>query len=51
MSYQYGLALFAVCAAVALQRGLEVEIGFAHSFLLFYPTILIVALLAGFCPV
>ncbi len=38
-----------VRSAVAAQRGLEVEIGFAHSFLLFYPTILIVALLlAGF---
>src|SRR5579864_1408518 len=47
-SYRYGFALVAVCAAVAAQRGLEVEIGFAHSFLLFYPTILIVALLAGF---
>jgi PAS domain S-box-containing protein len=33
---------------VAAQRGLEVEIGFPHSFLLFYPTILIVSLLAGF---
>jgi len=39
-----------VCVAVAVQRGLEFEIGFAHSFLLFYPTILIVALLAGFWP-
>jgi len=48
--YQYGFAFLAVCAAVAVQRGLEVEIGFAHSFLLFYPTILIVALLAGFLP-
>src|ERR1700756_3618038 len=47
-SYRHGSALVAVCAAVAAQRGLEVEIGFAHSFLLFYPTILIVSLLAGF---
>jgi PAS domain S-box-containing protein len=47
-SYRYGFALVAVCAALAAQRGLEVEIGFAHSFLLFYPTILIVSLLAGF---
>jgi PAS domain S-box-containing protein len=45
---RHGSALVAVCVAVASQRGLEVEIGFAHSFLLFYPTILIVALLAGF---
>ncbi len=47
-SYRCGFALVAVCAAVAAQRGLEVEIGFAHSFLLFYPTILIVSLQAGF---
>jgi K+-sensing histidine kinase KdpD len=47
-SYRYGFALVAVCAAVAAQRGLEVEIGFAHSILLFYPTILIVSLQAGF---
>jgi len=49
-SYRHVSALVAVCAAVAAQRGLEVEIGFPHSFLLFYPTILIVALLAGFLP-
>jgi PAS domain S-box-containing protein len=49
-SSRYGFALVAVCAAVAAQRGLEVEIGFAHSFLLFYPTVLIVSLLAGFWP-
>jgi hypothetical protein len=47
---QYGFALVTVCAAVALQRALELEIGFPHSFLMFYPTILIVALLAGFLP-
>jgi hypothetical protein len=45
---QYGFALVTVCAAVALQRALELEIGFPHSFLMFYPTILTVALLAGF---
>ena len=39
-----------LCTAVALQRALELEIGFPHSFLMFYPTILIVALLAGFLP-
>jgi hypothetical protein len=47
-SYRHGFALVAVCVAVAAQPGLEVEIGLAHSFLLFYPTILIVSLLAGF---
>ncbi|HTT22257.1 MAG TPA: PAS domain S-box protein [Candidatus Sulfotelmatobacter sp.] len=46
----YGFALIAVCAASALQRVLETTIAFPHSFLLFYPTILIVALLAGFWP-
>jgi K+-sensing histidine kinase KdpD len=47
---RYGFALIAVCTAIAAQRGLEVGIGFAHSFLLFYPTILLVSLLAGFVP-
>ena len=49
-SYRYGFALVAVCAAIAVQRGLELELGFAHSFLLFYPTILIVSLWASFLP-
>lgn len=49
-SYRYGFSLVAVCAAVAAPRGLEVEIGFAHSFLLFYPTILMGSLLGGFWP-
>ena len=47
---RYGLALSAVCLAIAAQRGLEVSIGFSHSFLLFYPTIVMVSLLAGFMP-
>ncbi|HXJ87497.1 MAG TPA: PAS domain S-box protein [Candidatus Binatia bacterium] len=46
----YAFALIAVCAASALQQALEAAIAFPHSFLLFYPTILIVALLAGFWP-
>jgi len=45
---RYGFAFLAVCPAVSLQRGLEFEAGFPHSFLLFYLTIFIVALLAGF---
>ena len=47
---RYGFAIIAICAAVSVQRTLETVIGFSHSFLLFYPTILIVALLAGFWP-
>jgi two-component system, sensor histidine kinase and response regulator len=47
---RYGFAFVAICAAVGAQRALEVSIGFPHSFLLFYPTTLIVALLAGFLP-
>jgi hypothetical protein len=43
-------ALAAVPAAMAAQRGLEVSIGFSYSLLLFYPTILIVSLFAGFVP-
>ena len=47
---QYAFALAAVIAAVFAQHSLELAIHFPHSFLLFYPTILIVALLAGFGP-
>jgi PAS domain S-box-containing protein len=48
--WRYGFAVAVVCIAVAVQRGLESAIGFPHSFLMFYPTILIVSLLAGFLP-
>ena len=47
---RYGFVLVAVSAAITAQRGLEFSIGFPHSFLLFYPTILIVSLVAGFAP-
>lgn len=48
--HRYGLASIAVCAAVATQEALEYAIGFSHSFLLFYPTIFIVSVFAGFWP-
>lgn len=47
-SRRYGFAFVAVCAAAVAQRGLEVAISFPHSFLKFYPTVLMVALVAGF---
>lgn len=47
-SRNYGFGFVAVCAAAVAQRGLEVAISFPHSFLMFYPTVLMVALLAGF---
>ncbi len=47
---RYGFAFAAVCIAIAAQRTLEITIGFPHSFLLFYPTILMVSLLTGFSP-
>lgn len=47
---RYGLALITICGAVAAQKALEHATGFPHSFLLFYPTIFIVALVAGFGP-
>src|SRR5579871_3691290 len=47
---RYGLAIAAVFAAAYARHGLVVVLGFTHSFVLFYPTILGVALLAGFGP-
>ena len=47
---RYGFAFAAVCIAIAAQKALEATIGFPHSFLLFYPSILIVSLLTGFAP-
>ena len=47
---RYGFALAVVCIAIAAQKALEATIGFPHSFLLFYPSILIVSLLTGFAP-
>jgi len=47
---QYAFALIAVAVAAVLRYGLVVAIGFSNSFILFFPTILVVALLAGFYP-
>ena len=47
---RYAFAFVATCAAMVAQRTLELATGFPHSFLLFYPTILIVSLVAGFRP-
>ena len=47
---QYGLALIAVAAALALRDGLIHAFGLPDSFVVFDPAILIVALLAGFGP-
>jgi PAS domain S-box-containing protein len=47
---QYGLALIAVTAAALVRFGLDNAFGFSDSFVVFYPAILIVALLAGFGP-
>lgn len=47
---QYGLALGAVLAAGLARYGLDVALGFTHPFVLFYPVIMLVALLGGFGP-
>jgi PAS domain S-box-containing protein len=47
---QYGFALIAVAAATLLRYGLDLAFGFSDSFVLFYPPILGVALLAGLGP-
>ena len=47
---RYGFAVISFCLVIVAQKALELAIGFPHSFLLFYPTILIVAFLAGFRP-
>jgi formate hydrogenlyase transcriptional activator len=47
---QYGFALVAVTAAALVRYGLDVALGFTHPFLLFYPTIMLIALLGGFGP-
>jgi formate hydrogenlyase transcriptional activator len=47
---QYGFALVAVTAAALVRYGLDVALGFTHPFLLFSPTIMLIALLGGFGP-
>ncbi|MGA7770920.1 MAG: PAS domain S-box protein [Candidatus Sulfotelmatobacter sp.] len=47
---RYGFALVAVTAAGLVRYGLDVDLGFAQPFILFYPTIMVIALLAGLGP-
>jgi len=47
---RYGFALLAVAAALAGRYGLEILFGVRQQFVLLYPAILLVALLAGFRP-
>ena len=46
----YGFALAAVLTATLLRYGLGVALGFTQPFILFYPTIMLIALLGGFGP-
>src|SRR6266536_1373841 len=47
---QYGFALVAVAVAALLRYSLDITLGFSQPFILFYPTIMLVALLAGLGP-
>src|SRR5579864_4663418 len=47
---RYGCALIAVAAAALLRYYLDVALGFTQPFILFYPTIMLIALLGGFAP-
>ena len=47
---KYGFALVAVAAAALLRYGLDIALGFTQAFILFYPTILLTALLGGLGP-
>ena len=47
---RYGLALIAVTVAGLVRYGLSVVLGFTHPFALFYPVIVLLALLCGFGP-
>src|SRR5438552_6201936 len=49
-SRTYGFALVAVAAAALLRYGLDVALGFSQPFILFFPTIILIALLTGFGP-
>src|SRR2546423_1632438 len=47
---RYAFALAAISAATLLRYALGVELGFSQPFLVFYPTILLIALLCGLGP-
>jgi hypothetical protein len=47
---KYGFALVAVAAAALLRYGLDIALGFAQPFILFYPTIMLIAPLGGLGP-
>src|SRR5579872_2062541 len=47
---RYGFALLAVIIAALVRYGLDVALGISHPFFLFYPTIMLIALLEGFGP-
>src|SRR5579864_8048178 len=47
---RYGCALIAVAAAALLRYGLDIALGFTQPFILFYPTIMLIALLGGLGP-
>ena len=47
---RYGFALLAVIIAALVRYGLDVALGIGHPFFLFYPTIMLIALLEGFRP-
>jgi K+-sensing histidine kinase KdpD len=47
---RYGFALIAVAAATLLRYGLDEALGSTKPFTLFYPTIMLIALLGGFGP-
>lgn len=47
---RYGFALIAVIVASLLRYVLGVTFGFSQHFILFYPTLMLVALLGGFGP-
>src|SRR5579863_8501060 len=47
---RYVFALIALAAATLVRYELAVHLGFTHPFILFYPAILLIALLCGFGP-
>ena len=47
---RYGFALITLIAATLVQHGLGVAAGLSEPFILFYPAVLLVALLCGFGP-
>src|SRR5258708_32162314 len=47
---RYGFALIALTAAALFRYGIGVHLGFTQPFIVFYPTILLIALLCGFGP-